>query len=276
MPKQQNPLDAIYFKVKKVPVSEVLPKGSKLSFTNSMNHLIVVDTPTGEMAVNSCSENYELIDNKTLLNPLIDAIGKEFNVKVKASHRNYSKFFVDLIMLDKAMSVMKKDTLHPRIRIINSYDGSIRYQYSYGLYRVVCSNGLAILEGNTYTGAKMMHTSQVSGPRAYDRTLEDISAFMKEAPSLIGDYKDLADKKLLWEQALQRIEDAAQATSFPKKQKEAAVQRLEKEKQMGFPLNDYLVYNAMNFALHNSDTSQPEHKRDKVDLQVLNFFIENK
>lgn len=275
MAKDKNPLESIFFPVRKVKASEFLLKNSPLTFTKNMDHLIVVDTPTGPLAVNACSKNYELITNRELVTPIYEKLLANHELKVNASHRQFSKFYIDFIMQDKLVK-LERDQLIPKVRLTNSYDGSVKYSFTFGFYRVVCSNGMMIPEkGLASNKIKMMHTPAAGDDRALNKTMESIEQFLTVSKDVSKSYKPLIDSKRTWQEALKRIEEAALETSFPKKQKEAAIQRLEVEKNMGYPLNDFLIYNAINFAIHNADTAQVEHKRDKVDAQVLKFLIEN-
>lgn len=266
-------LEKIFTPVKKVEAASFLKKGNLL-FQPSMSHLIVVDTPQGPMAVNSCSKNYELIPNRDLITPLIEKLSDDHDIELKVKHRDYSKFYVDVLFKDGKQK-LQKDDIFPRIRLINSYDGSIRYSFSTGFYRLVCENGMAVpIEDSAETKFKMMHTITAGNERAILKTQNAIEEFLERSPKLMQGFTPLMKKQIAFEAAVAKMQEIAEEIDlYPKKLIEEATARLQVEKGLGYQINDYLIYNAMNYALMNADTQMKEHKRDNIDREVLNYLM---
>jgi hypothetical protein len=270
-PEHYKALKGIFFPVKKVAAYNYLREGVKS--LPHLNHLIIAETPTGPLIVNACSENYELISNEKLITPIVDGLEKHHDLKIKLTSFSHSKFYVDFAVQDKKMKVLEKDTILPRIRLNNSYDGSIRYSFEYGFYRVVCSNGLSVPEGDVVK-ENFMHTP--SAGQAVEKTMKSIEQFIEDAQELVQGFKPLTKKNYSITEATQRMEEVAEEVGYPKKSVEDAVARLQVEMNSGFKVNDYLVYNAMNYALYNKpDSKMKTHKQDKVDHKILHYLIEN-
>jgi hypothetical protein len=165
--------------------------------------------------------------------------------------------------------------MFPRVRMNNSYDGSVKYSFSFGFYRLVCSNGLSVpIQGLESRDFKLRHTPG-TGSMALQKTMDAIDIFVEKAPEVIKAYNPLVKKTLSWEAALKRIEEVIEDTPFPKKKAEDVIRRLEKEKEMGFIVNDFLIYNALNHTLYQGESRMKTHKQDKVDAKVLNYLLEN-
>lgn len=267
MSKLLKKLSPLFFEVNKVKASDYAPG---LKFSSGMDHLIIATQDDGnKIAVNACSKGYHLISNRELMTPLIEKMEERYkNVDVKIIQFGHCKFYTDFIIKDLEMEVIKGDPIFGKVRMNNSYDGSVKYAFNFGFHRLVCKNGLtAPIEGMS-KDIKAMHTPN-TGAKATQDTMDAISVFLDEAPEIIKGYKGMLHK-IKWEDALAKIEEIASATKFPKKQKETAAERLTIEMNMGLPLNNFLVYNAMNYALYQGDkTAMKEHKKDKVDLQIL-------
>lgn len=266
-------LQALLFPVKKVEA--FLSTGKKLKFNNAISHFIVAETENGPLVVNSCSRGYQLVPNEKLLVPIVEAISDEHDVQIRARRNDlYSKFAIDLIFRKKGLGIAKKDDIFPQIKILNSYDGSLKLQVNYGFHRLACSNGLSVPVGEQTKGLKIMHTSGTT-----DQTIESL---LKGVKDFIGISKDLAKLydpllkvKLSEAGAAKVIEEIAEETKFSKKSAEAAMERLQKEAKTGLPITNWLVYNAVNHSLYNNpDNKMPEHKRDKVDKEILQFLLD--
>lgn len=248
-------------------------KTKSLIFDPNLSYLILVETPQGPKVVNFCSKNYALVKNQDLIIPVLEKLQENHNVEVKASHSDFSKFYVDFIIKDQVHK-LQKDDIFPRMRLYNSYDGSMRYSFGFGFYRLVCENGMSVPVSRT-NRIKLMHTPAIANGAAVVQTMSILDKFLSEAKNLLGGYKPLFDKKLNWGEAIARIEEAIEETNYPKSLVEPATIRLKQEVDMKLPLNDYLVYNALNYALYNNDSKQKLHKRDKDDLEVLTYLLTN-
>lgn len=76
---------------------------------------------------------------------------------------------------DKVIKTAKGDNLTLRLKISNSFDGTIGASFQVGLFRIVCSNGLAVPHGRT-VGVMKKHTMSVNVDffqRAIEESLAD-------------------------------------------------------------------------------------------------------
>lgn len=277
-PENKKALKSIFFDVRKEEASKFV---KDLGFTKNRSHFIIAETPEGPYVVNSCSPTYELINNEELITPVVESLESEYDIIVKARHSNYSRFFVDFLIKDHAIDIstgkkkeLVKDEILPRIRMNNSYDGGMKYSYEFGFHRVVCSNGLTAPIGKTHK-QKMMHTPSAGNGNALNNTLNAITEFIETAKDLSKGYQPLMQNRLTIAQANEKIAQIVEELKYPKKQMEAATARLQTEANMGYQVNDFLVYNALNFALHQNDSKMKEHKKQGMDEKVLNFLLNN-
>ena len=271
MSKLKKQLKPIFFPVEKVSIEDYLgPKTFPLTFNDQISHW-VISKVKGEdgRVVNACSKNYHLISNEELMTPLIEELESQYDVEASFVSSRGARFYVDFTIKNEALSVMKSDKIYPRIRLNNSYDGSIRYGLDFGFYRQICSNGLWGFSWEK--GFKLRHTPG-TGAQALPRTMDAIGEFLGFAPKLLkSSYEPLVKHTLTLDTALERVQDVIENTKFSAKKGEAVLARLHEERKT-LPLNDFLVYNAFNYALYNDGSKMKQHKKDKLDIQILQYF----
>lgn len=267
MSKQTLPPDFLV-PVSKVPLSQILPG---YQTTSPLSHAIVTGTGKERTIVNVCSKGYELLPNEKIFEPVLEAVSKNFDVELKANSRNSSKFYLDMVIKDKSYKVLTKDIVVPRVRVMNSYDGSLKFSYQFGFFRMVCSNGLMAPIKEKSTLFKSMHTPRII--TQVDRLLESTVEFTEHAQEFVEAFKSMADKKLSMEEATQLIDSIVKNTKAPSKRKENMMERLAIESKMGLPISNWLVYNAINYELNHSKSNMAPHKKDKVDAEVLRILM---
>ncbi len=269
-------LQSLFFPVEKVEISEMIPG---LETTSGLSHAIIVEPHKGKkVLVNTCSKQYSLVPNAEIIKPLADMLSGEYEIRVsEASVHDYAKTFVDLVFIKTGQQILDKDDIFAKIRLANSYDGSIKFYYNFGFYRLVCTNGLAVPIGDNQKKFKSLHVvgEDMSLGNLSDRFMRDTQDFLQKAGMLTEGFHELAQAKYRsLENAKKRIEEVLEYTDYPKKTAPLAEARLETERAMGFELSDYLIYNAMNWALDNNEESKLQtHKIELLDNQVLNFLI---
>lgn len=266
-------LEGCFFPVKKVPVQDVLPGYETLS---GLSHLVIAQPDKKrKIIVNSCSEDYKLVPNREIIEPLADSLHANFKVKVSnVSLGDYARTIVDLVLVPNKLAILEKDDIYGRVRLTNSYDGKIKFSYSYGFYRLICSNGLSIPISES-THFKSLHVvgEKMELDKLTDKVLRDTQGFIKNSKELSSVFHELADFTHTEASAQKRIAEVLEFTDYPKKTAQIAEERLRKEHSMGFPLSDYLIYNALNFGLHNNPESRMQlHKIESIDMEVLNFL----
>jgi hypothetical protein len=234
----------------------------------------VVDLDTGPRIVNFCSENYTLVSNEELLDPIEKALSTEFDLQKIVKIRDHAKFYIDYILKDVLFDLGNGDKVNPRIRINNSYDGSLKFQGMVGAYRLICSNGMVV--GETFEKVKTMHTASVTNSaKAILEASVNIADNFKAA---IEPYKELSKHTFKIDELPQIVESTMIATDFPSKQQEAVLARFEEERNgiPGAKPNLWLVYNAFNFQLnHNENIGMKEHKKDKLDHELFQYLLKS-
>jgi hypothetical protein len=268
-------LEKIFFPVKKVKAS------AKISHSSWLSHEIVVTTPNGDMRVNVCSEDYNLVPNKKLFTPIVEKLSEDWEIEARVSVRDWAKFYVDFIFKDKpCKGATKKDLLFPRLRMVNSYDGSVKYSFYFAIWRLICSNGARAVIPESVRQGKFMHTPQLGDNEADNNEtalamLERLGHFIGNFKEIVQGYQPLIQSTRTETEALTLMQEVQLQTSYPKKLVEVAYQRLQLEShQLKQPINDYLVYNALNYALFQGGQSEiPEHKKDKKDSEVLDYLL---
>jgi hypothetical protein len=227
--------------------------------------------------VNVCSADYGLVSNRELFTPILEELMKIYpELEARVIMRDYAQFYVDLHFKGKPLrGATKKDILYPRLRINNSYNGAVKYSFYMGLWRLICGNGaMAPVEGSLKSGT-FMHTPQLADGAAVETLMSKVTTFIEKSKEIVRGYDPLIEHTLSEAAAIERIDEVKKMTDFPTTLVEHAAARLSYEaSQLRQPINDYLVYNAMNFALYNSGQSEmPEHKKDKQDSKVLNYLL---
>lgn len=272
-------LEKIFFPVKKVQASEEQDHSSWLS------HEILVWPPGSKphrpRRVNVCSGDYNLVSNRKLFTPIVEQLSKQYEIEVRVSMLEWSKFYVDFIFKDHNLrGATKKDILFPRLRINNSYDGSMRFSFYFAIWRLICSNGAKAVIPESVRQGKFMHTPQLGletdeGHESSTVLLEKLETFIGNSKEIVRGYDPLIQSTRQMGEVLDVMTDVQESTSYPKKLVEHAYERLQYEAtQLKQPINDYLIYNALNFALFNSGNSElPEHKKDKKDQEVLDYLL---
>lgn len=80
--------------------------------------------------------------------------------------------------------------LFPEIVLVNSHDGTSSYQLGCGLFRLVCSNGLVVSEGE-HTSARISHTRGVR-----DNIIEASFRILENSPAVIEQTREFSALQL--------------------------------------------------------------------------------
>lgn len=276
----------LFKEVSKVPTSEIFPG---YNFPNKYSHAII---DTNGNVLSMCSENYNLRTNESLFLPLEESMREQkiaFDRKITI--HNGSKFYVDYIISDRVKSQKVNDIL-PKFSVWNSYDGTVRTVMKFGFHRLVCSNGLTVPHGKAfnlykkhYKGSKEADGIDVSALNG-DMILEPFKLFLEETKEYIKVYEDLNKKKSSTEQ----IKEICEKMKFSKAILDLAVERFDKESSTkrnltyvnengelvthdGSEKTLYLAYNAINYAIYNSNARELPEFKAKRDEAVLAEFV---
>lgn len=265
-------LSSIYLPVEKVPSGTISPG---YEFPTGINNAIVVNLPDGtKKVVNYVSDIYHLVKNQDVIPPFLQEIQKFWKVETLVRHVGYSQFFVDFILKndDLKIKILKDDLIFPRIRLGNSYDSKVKYNFAIGFLRQICGNGMTVPYGPEFK-IKKLHTPSLSDLTSFEAVMEMTSNFLKTTDTISEVYYELANHKV--KSVETRIDDVFDETGFPASLREDVLERakIEMSQLKLTQANDWLVYNAFNYQLnHSEDVNIKEIKKEQIDLDVLSFL----
>jgi Domain of unknown function (DUF932) len=259
----------LFYPVIKVPATQHAPD---LTFPDNKEFFIIA--PNSEnLVLNSCSEDYHLITNKELIMPFYEKLKSDHDLEVKVRWMNMAAFKLDFIFKDQKMKKPKVGDIFSKVSMINSYDSSLKYQFDCGFYKLICENGMSVPNGERIH-IKTVHKS--GAIVAVEKTIAGIEGFLLKANNIMDAYDPLIENKLRMAEAQARIQELVEEEIFPTRSVDIAIARLQLEANMGEEINDFLVYNAMNYALNNNpDSKMKITKIDETDRQVLDYLIAN-
>lgn len=242
--------------------------------TNSYNSsAIVVDLPNGNRRiVNHCSSDYQLIRNSAILSPLVSGLQDIGPVTVQGSAWKDAVFSMQVIVgkLLHPDGRAIKDSLHPALQILNSYNGKIRCSVRMGMYRVVCENGLSVPE-EFQAWAEFSHTPMNEEDLAVAKILKQFEKFLAVSQDVAGVYDDLKFMPVV--NLEQRVDDVIENTKFPSKLKEDVMDRITFERAQGYKATDWLVFNGFNYQLnHHEELNWDPAKKVKTDQAILQYL----
>jgi hypothetical protein len=260
----------LIYPVRKVGHDVLMPGYETNSYNSSA---IVVDLPTGGMkVVNNNSADYQLIRNSAILNPLIAGLSDIGPITVKGQSWKDAVFSMQVVVgkLLQPNGKAVKDSLHPELQILNSYNGKIRCSIRMGMFRVVCENGLSVPE-EFMQWAEFSHTPMNEEDLAVAKILKHFEAFLGISDQVAGVYDDLKFMPVV--NLENRVDEVIENTKFPVKLKEDVMDRIMFERAQGFKSTDWLVFNGFNYQLnHHEDLNWDPAKKVKTDHAILSFL----
>jgi len=182
------------------------------------------------------SEKYVVINSQKLINELQ---ARGFELRSLMARKSGRGQHVIRMRAADAFTAPNGETLFPEIVIKNSYNGKSSFQVQMGIFRLVCSNGLTILD-NSF-GSYTMKTRHF-GDEA--KLAEQITFdFIERLASVWAVQERMATKVLTEKQAIQLAMKAAEARWKQKftAQQAAALLKVARPEDDG--LNAWAVYN---------------------------------
>lgn len=259
----------LFYPVKKVEAKDYAPD---LDFPPE-REFFIIRPDSDNLVLASCSDQYQIITNEELIRPLYESLSKEHNIELKVRWMDEAAFKLDFIFKNHRMKKLKVGDLFPRVSMLNSYDKSIKLGFDLGFYRLACENGASVPHGERIH-IKTVHKSIAR--ESMRKSMEGIEAFLANANNIVDSYDPLIENKMRMNQAQDRINELIEEKIFPERSAELAMNRLRLEANQGEEINDFLVYNAMNWALNNNVESKTKiTKIDETDRAVLDYLIAN-
>jgi hypothetical protein len=221
------------------------------------------------MLLNTCSNIYELVPNSSIF-PVIERMLRKAKIKYSVTYRmlDYSRFYADFTLEDGAVSIGNgQDKIKPVIKIEHSYNGLLKYKMTFGWFRLICSNGLTVpVQGKedqnfTITGK---HTKEILN--SLTGLLEKIAYFTKNTKEYSKKFEVMADTWVKnWEDRVLEITAATgvglRGAKFNKKTEQFEGQIFDKIREEAAQLykgqvNDWLIYNGINYHIFNAKTEE--------------------
>lgn len=166
--------DRFDFTVEQVPLRD--PEGRATRFFGNRR------TDTGEV-LGVVTERYEILQNTTLFDSFEKVVTDKgfgrFNRKVVATH-NGARCRAVYDFPDTGIRLSNGNELTFRLKVQNSFDGSLRASLAVGLFRLICSNGLAAPVGAVSMTRK--HTTGLDGELVEQAFARSVENFHEAAP----------------------------------------------------------------------------------------------
>lgn len=238
--------------------------------------VVTVDTPQGRSIVNVTSDIFKLIPITEIVGPIEELLGKNFDYFARYRHSDYCRFFIDYVIASpQEVKDGDGDIILPKIRLQYGYAGDVRYDFWFGFYRQICTNGMTVLK-SVDAHLKSKSTRKRLPEVALHESLDVLVRFVENAEEFKKQYILLGDRAV--ENLEDRIKEVAAATKFPKGLVTAAVERAELEVKMyGYDPSDWTVYNGLNYILNHEweALKMQEWNRQLLDVNILTHLLES-
>jgi hypothetical protein len=165
----------------------------------------------------------------------------------------------------------RNDLIYPVLIVEHSYNGLWKYKLTFGYFRLVCSNGLVVpVEGKEEVNFSITgkHTAKIIS--SLETLLEKINYFNANMKKYAEKFNIVAERWVSkWEE---RVEAVIEATGVGKRGYEQIVQQIEKESKQLYDgkVNDWLIYNGINYHIFNATTSEGKAYETAITLRREN------
>lgn len=255
-------------KVYTIPMADVC----EASIPSNMKNIIMYEGSNGREMVNVTSSRYSLTHIKDIIEPIEQKLSTK-NIDWDVAYNRHSRlhqYQVVYRLTSIEVPITENDTVNPQIVIKHSYDGKVSYGIQMAAFRHICSNMLTLPYKNTEVfklTSKHISLDANEINRHVDILLRVIT---QEFDNQINVFKVMADSMLdNWED---RMSEVIAATKYPTKLVDIAKARFVYEQSCGLSPSDYLLYNALNYALYNNDDNKTPEMRSKLDGKVLAYI----
>lgn len=269
-------LEDLLFPVKKLPTEDLgLQSISSTAFS-------IIGTFKGRRTMlNTCSDVYELVPNNEIF-PVIEKKLKKAGIKFTAKYRmnEYTRFEVDYILWVDPVVLPSGDKIYPVLKVKHSYNGLLKYKLTFGYYRVICENGLVVpVQGKENFTVSGKHTVNILESL---RKLDDqINDFLQRQTEYVKNFQVMGDTWVKnWND---RLLDVIIVTGIGKRGYRQIVEKITDEsgKLYKGEVNDWLLYNGVNFHLFNARTKDGKeyatenHLREADDKEIFETLLTN-
>jgi len=250
-------LAELLFEVQMAKISEML--GFNTIGSTEFGIFGKIDGIGKPFLLNTCSDVYELVPNSEIF-PVIEKMLRKAGIEFTVEYRmlDYSRFYADYTLKTGGITIgNRKDKIYPVLRIEHSYNGLVKYKLTFGYFRMICSNGLTVpVEGTdevniTITGK---HTAKIK--KSLEKLVEKIEYFTNNHDRYAKRFHEVAERWIeKWED---RVEAVIEATGVGKRGFAQITEQIKKEAATlyGGKVNDWLIYNGINYHIFNATTSE--------------------
>lgn len=259
-------LKEMLFPVEKALISEKL----KINSISSTEYGIFGTINGKTTLLNACSDVYELVTNKDIFQR-VEKILTDAGIKFEVEYgmHQFSRFYGNYKIKAGGISIGNaKDLIYPILHIEHSYNGLWKYKMTFGYFRLVCSNGLVVpVEGKeemkiSITGK---HTKQILS--SLEHLLDKIEYFKTNNKKFSKKFIEVAERWVeKWED---RVEAIIDATGVGKRGYKQITDKIREEaaKLNGGRVNDWLIYNGINYHIFNAVTKNNEAYDTGINLR---------
>ena len=249
-------------------VKDLLPGWGAVPY---YNNIIWVEKNKEKILVGVCSDIYGFVSTSEIFPKLEELLAQKYEFEVVYKQQDYNKFYVDYVILNQDSYIgNNNDIIKPAIKIIHSYNGTLKYILLFGFYRKICSNGLYGFVKKTQFDYK--HTSN-NVEKIINDSLMGIEIFLEENEDLKRKYEVLEQKECFYPD---RVEEILKLTKplFPKKAIAAVNELLQEENKKGV-ITDWIIYNIFNQVLNTFQNKLYEEEIIKLDIKIFEYLYNN-
>lgn len=254
-----------------------------LNSIQSCERLVVGNVNGFETLINSCSNVYELVPNADIF-PKVEEILRKANIDFTAQYSmfDYSRFFAEYKINEGGISIGNSDDLiYPRLIIDHSYNGLVKYNLTFGYFRLVCKNGLTVpVEGQEKVNISVTGKHTKSIVESLNELESKLQYFAKNRKKFTEKFEIIAERWI--ENWSDRVLAVIEGTNVGKRGYNQICDKIKEEaaKFNEGKVNDWLIYNGFNYHLFNAKTKDGKEYETSIDLRrkadekVLSFIIE--
>lgn len=218
-----------------------------------------------EQVLGIVSPDYKLITHKQVLDKSIAIVERFEDLKFKSAittkggARMYATFESEKEYIIGNLKTGQPDNLKLRLILTNSYDGSLRYGFIIGAYRLVCKNGLRV--GQDIFAVKQKHTSGLNIDGVMNSAKRAVKFFNENT---LPKWKAYNSQEIEVKAVLTKIEK-----SLPERLFKEVSGRLEQTKRTTL----WNIYNEFTYVLtHEEKFNKNFDRNDRVQRKVARVF----
>lgn len=247
--------------------------------TELQTNMQVVIDESCDRVINVHGNTYRLLPMSNILSELENTLFKDF--KVTPHYKTLQDTFHVRYVIENEnthKTINNNDIIKPTIELFHSYNGKQSFSLRFGIYRLICSNGLVIGLKDTISTYKHKNTNSVG--EFFKNSLKGYNKFLDSFEKQKKVYELLSEKEIKIDTySLQKnIDKITKNTLFPTKAKnikngngEILDTIIRESKELNTKPNAWLLYNSLNYELnHNKNYTMLPEKIQNIDKAIVN------